>query len=398
MRVYTQVLEAFRAAYGSFGDVRSFFAPGRVNLIGEYTDFNGGHVLPCALTIGTYAVARKREDSCIRLFSVNFKESGVLETTLQTLEKSDKDSWGNYPKGVASILIKEGCAVDSGFDIAFGGNIPNGAGLSSSASIEVVTTAALNALFKLKITPVRQAVLARKAENEYIGVNCGIMDQFAIAMGKQDHAVLLNTDTMRYEHVPLQLKGYRIVIANTNRRRGLADSKYNERFSECREALADLQKITVISTLGDLNLDQFNAAAYGIKRGVVLKRARHVVSENMRTLQAIQVLEAGDLKGFGNLMNESHRSLREDFEVSCKELDLLVALAQAHEGVLGARLTGAGFGGCTVNLVDESQVADFIRCVGETYRAEIGYNADFYVVEAGDGAREITDGEALCKF
>ncbi len=387
--MYTQVKDAFRAVFGSSGDVRSFFAPGRVNLIGEYTDFNGGHVLPCALTIGTYAVARKRDDAGIRLYSVNFKEQGVHELSLNTLEKDDAHDWGNYPKGVASTLIQAGFPIDYGFDIAFGGNIPNGAGLSSSASIEVVTSVILNALFGLGIPLDRQAILARKAENQYIGVNCGIMDQFAIAMGKEDHAVLLNTDTMHYEQVPLRLKGYRLVIANTNKRRGLADSKYNIRFAECREALGDLQTVMAIQTLGELDTARFEGASHAIRNPEAMKRARHAVSENERTLQALKVLKSGDLAGFGRLMNASHQSLQTDFEVSCPELDLLVSLAQGHEGVLGARLTGAGFGGCTVNLVAESQVASFISRVGEQYAAVIGYAGDFYVVEAGDGAREI---------
>lgn len=385
----TQVMEAFRAVFGSSGDVRSFFAPGRVNLIGEYTDFNGGHVLPCALTIGTYAVARKREDSRIRLYSVNFQEQGVHELSLTALDKADAHDWANYPKGVTRILLDAGYAINSGFEIVFGGNIPNGAGLSSSASIEVATTVILSALFNLEIPLDRQALLAQKAENDYIGVNCGIMDQFAIAMGQEDHAVLLNTDTLHYEHVPLRLKEYKLVIANTNRRRGLADSKYNIRFSECREALRDLQTAVDIQTLGDLDNDQFQQAAHAIRNPEAFKRARHAVSENRRTLEALKVLKSGDLAGFGQLMNASHRSLQTDFQVSCPELDLLVSLAQSHEGVLGARLTGAGFGGCTVNLVAQSQVESFIKSVGDQYRAQIGYAADFYVVEAGDGAREI---------
>lgn len=382
-------MNAFRAAFGSSGDVRSFFAPGRVNLIGEYTDFNGGHVLPCALTIGTYAAARQRQDRRLRLISVNFPGTGVIETDLDHLALAPAHDWANYPKGVLHTLREAGHGIETGLDIAFGGNIPNGAGLSSSASIEVLTATVLNALFGLGIGLPEQALLAQRAENSYIGVNCGIMDQFAVAMGQADHALLLNTDTLHYEQVPLILGGHCIVIANTNRRRGLADSKYNVRFAECREALADLQTVTAIRSLGDLTEAAFEAAAHAVRSPEARKRARHAVYENQRTLAAADILKSGNLSGFGALMNVSHRSLRDDFQVSCTELDVLVELAQNHPGVLGARLTGAGFGGCTVNLVAQAEAEAFISRVGAAYRERIGYDADFYVVRAGDGAREL---------
>lgn len=384
-----QVMEAFLEAFGSSGDARTFFAPGRVNLIGEYTDFNGGHVLPCALTIGTYAVARKRSDNRILLTSVNFPEKGIVSLTLDDLRKVEEHGWANYPKGVASVLISNGASVTSGFEVCFGGNIPNGAGLSSSASIELATSVALNALFQLEIPLEEQAVLAQKAENQYIGVSCGIMDQFAIAMGQRGGAVLLNTDTMYFERVPLRLAGHRLVIANSNRRRGLADSKYNLRFRECREALSDLQRHCAIRSLGDISIADFEALADKIGSEAARKRARHAVRENKRVLRAAEILKDGDLKGFGALMLESHQSLRDDFEVSCFELDTLVAEAMAQEGVLGARLTGAGFGGCTVNLMDEAVVERFIASVGKNYEKITGYRADFYIAEAGDGAGEI---------
>lgn len=389
--MYMQVKTAFKSIFGSFGDVHSFFAPGRVNLIGEHTDYNGGYVLPCALTLGTYAVARKRSDSSVRLYSENFPEFGIIELSLEDLTYNAAHFWGNYPKGVASILNEAGYVPDTGFEVVYGGNIPNGSGLSSSASIELVTAVMLRNLFGWGLSMAGLAAFARKAENEYIGVQCGIMDQFAIGMGQADHALLLNTDTLAFEPVPLKLDKHRIVIANTNKQRGLADSQYNQRTVECGEALQAIQACMPVKYLCDLSAEAFSNCGNAISDPVVWRRARHVILENTRTLEASNALKTGDIQEFGRLMNESHISLRDDYEVTGIELDTLVELAWNQPGVVGARMTGAGFGGCSVNLVETEAVDAFIHEVGRGYEDRIGYPASFYVVEAGDGAREIAE-------
>lgn len=384
-----QLKDTFRAVFGSFGDVRSFFAPGRVNLIGEHTDYNGGYVLPCALTLGTYAIVRKRSDNRIRLYSENFREIGIINFTLQDLTFDAAHFWCNYPKGVTSVLADAGYVADAGFEVVFGGNIPNGSGLSSSASIELVTAVMLKNLYGWELTMRELVSFARQAENEYIGVQCGIMDQFAIGMGLADQALLLNTDTLEFEPVPLKLENHRIVIANTNKRRGLADSQYNQRTLECKAALEAIQSCRPVRMLCDLTPEEFSACGSVIADPVVWKRARHVILENARALEASEELKAGNIQAFGRLMNESHQSLKDDYEVTGVELDTLVELAWNQPGVAGARMTGAGFGGCTVNLVETQAVEAFIEEVGKGYESLIGYPASFYVVEAGDGAREI---------
>ncbi len=389
--MYMQVKTAFKAIFGSSGEIRTFFAPGRVNLIGEHTDYNGGYVLPCALTLGTYAVARKRSDSTVRLYSENFPELGIIELSLEDLDYNAAHFWGNYPKGVTSVLCEAGFVPDTGFEVVYGGNIPNGAGLSSSASIELVTAVMLRNLFGWELSMEALAAFARQAENTYIGVQCGIMDQFAIAMGHADHALLLNTDTLAFETVPLKLDNHRIVIANTNKRRGLADSQYNQRTVECGEALKAIQACRPVTFLCDLTAEEFSNCGNAIPDPVVWKRARHVILENARALLASDALKAGDIQEFGRLMNASHISLRDDYEVTGTELDTLVELAWNQSGVVGARMTGAGFGGCTVNLVETQAVDAFIEEVGKGYESRIGYPASFYVVEAGDGAREIVE-------
>lgn len=386
-----KMLHIFRNMFGRIDNCRLFFAPGRVNLIGEYTDFNGGHVLPCALTIGTYAAVRLRSDKKCRLYSENFSELGIIETSLETIEYNEAHDWANYPKGLVSIFKDEGFNIEQGFDIAFYGNIPNGAGLSSSASIEVVMAVVLKALYKLEITMDQMVLLAQKTENNYIGVNCGIMDQFAIGMGKREYGVLLNTSTMAYKYAHLELGEYALVIANTNKRRGLGESKYNERRKECESALADLNTVVTIKHLCDLDVDTFNLHKQVIKNPIHLKRATHVISENERTLKAHDELNAGHMEAFGALMNASHQSLKEYFEVTGTELDTLVAIAQNYEGVIGSRMTGAGFGGCTVSLILKEEVNGFIENVNQLYKDKIGYDAEFYVVEAGDGACELTE-------
>ena len=368
---------------------KQFFAPGRVNLIGEHTDYNGGNVFPCAIDKGTYGLVKKRNDRRFRMYSENFADLGVMEFTLDELTNDKKHDWANYPKGVIKMFLEAGQKIDSGFDILFSGNIPNGAGLSSSASIEMLTAIVLKDLFHLSIDPVEMAQLGKKTENLFIGVNSGIMDQFAVAMGKKDHAILLDCNTLKYDYVPVVLKDEVIVIANTNKRRGLADSKYNERRAECDEALAELQTKLPIKALGELSIEQFEANKDLIKSPIRQKRAKHAVYENQRTLKAQKELSAGNLAEFGKLMNQSHISLRDDYEVTGVELDTLAALAWEQPGVVGSRMTGAGFGGCTVSIVKKDKVDDFIKNVGEAYKNKIGYAADFYIASVSDGAKKL---------
>ena len=380
--------QKFQEVFGAPAE-KQFFAPGRVNLIGEHTDYNGGNVFPCAIDKGTYGLVKKRNDRKFRMYSENFADLGVMEFTLDELTNDKKHDWANYPKGVIKMFLEAGQKIDSGFDILFSGNIPNGAGLSSSASIEMLTAIVLKDLFHLSIEPVEMAQLGKKTENLFIGVNSGIMDQFAIAMGKKDHAILLDCNTLKYAYVPVVLKDEVIVIANTNKRRGLADSKYNERRAECDEALAELQTKLPIKALGELSIEQFEANKDLIKSPIRQKRAKHAVYENQRTLKAQKELSAGNLAEFGKLMNQSHISLRDDYEVTGVELDTLAALAWEQPGVVGSRMTGAGFGGCTVSIVKKDKVDDFIKNVGEAYKNKIGYAADFYIASVSDGAKKL---------
>ncbi|WP_454990507.1 galactokinase [Capnocytophaga sputigena] len=380
--------QKFQEVFGSPAE-KHFFAPGRVNLIGEHTDYNGGNVFPCAIDKGTYGLVKKRNDRKFRMYSENFADLGVMEFTLDELTNDKKHDWANYPKGVIKMFLEAGQKIDSGFDILFSGNIPNGAGLSSSASIEMLTAIVLKDLFHLSIDPVEMAQLGKKTENLFIGVNSGIMDQFAVAMGKKDHAILLDCNTLKYAYVPVVLKDEVIVIANTNKRRGLADSKYNERRAECDEALAELQTKLPIKALGELSIEQFEANKDLIKSPIRQKRAKHAVYENQRTLKAQKELSAGNLAEFGKLMNQSHISLRDDYEVTGVELDTLAALAWEQPGVVGSRMTGAGFGGCTVSIVKKNKVDDFIKNVGEAYKNKIGYAADFYIASVSDGAKKL---------
>ena len=380
-----QVLDCFAKLFGGEGDIRTYFAPGRVNLIGEHTDYNGGHVFPCALTIGTYAVARLRDDDKLCLFSMNFEEDGVGESRLADIETKKDGDWRNYPKGIVWAFGKKGYKVDKGLDILYFGNIPNGSGLSSSASIEVLTGFILKELFGFDVTNQDLALIGQFSENQYNGVNCGIMDQFAIAMGKKDCAIFLDTADLSYEYAPIVLKGAKIVILNTNKKRGLGDSKYNERRSECETALAELQKVVKIDSLGELTEEQFEQYKDAIKDPVRVKRAKHAVYENQRTIKAVEALKNNDVTLFGELMNASHVSLRDDYEVTGIELDTLVEEAWKVDGVIGSRMTGAGFGGCTVSIVKDEAVDSFIEKVGAAYKDKIGYAADFYVVEIGDG-------------
>lgn len=378
----------FKRIFGEEADA-VYFAPGRVNLIGEHTDYNGGNVFPCALTIGTYGAVRKRQDSLVRVYSENFPGIGIVEFDIHEIENRKEHDWANYPKGVIYAFNKAGYEFDHGFEAYFMGNIPNGAGLSSSASIEVLTAHLIKETYGLDTEVLDMVKMSKRAENEFIGVNCGIMDQFAIGMGKKDHAILLDTNTLEYRYAPIILEDASIIIANTNKRRGLAESKYNERRAQCEEALRILQSKLQISALGELSEAQFLEHAGMIEDPVVRKRARHAVFENVRTLKAVKALENNDLEEFGKLMYQSHESLRDDYEVTGVELDTLVELARNVPGVIGSRMTGAGFGGCTVSIVRNDGIERFIDEVGRAYRQRIGYDADFYVVSVGDGAHRI---------
>ncbi len=381
-----KLMERFETIFGKGEDVRAYFAPGRVNLIGEHTDYNGGHVFPCALTLGTYGVVRKRNDNKIRFYSLNFENEGMISSSLDDLKPCKEAGWTNYPKAVMWAFEQKGYRLPHGLDVLIYGNIPNGSGLSSSASLEVLLGTMLNDLFGFEISMVDIALLGQYAENKFIGCNCGIMDQFASAMGKKDHAIFLDTNTLKYEYAPVLLEGVKIVIVNSKVKHSLVDSAYNERRNECEIALKELQTAVDIQSLGDLTEEEFEAHKHSIQSEIRKKRAKHAVYENQRTIQAVAALEKNDLTTFGKLMSASHISLRDDYEVSCKEIDILVDLAWSIDGVVGARITGGGFGGCTVNLVKEESVEEFVTTIGQRYREAVGHEAEFYVVDIGDGA------------
>ena len=383
-----KLYDKFKELFGYEAESK-FFAPGRVNLIGEHTDYNGGHVFPCAIHKGTYALVKKRDDKKFRMYSENFENLGIIEFLLDNLVNEKKHKWVNYPKGVVKMFIEAGYKIDSGFDVLFYGNIPNGSGLSSSASIEIVTSIILKDLYNLDIDMVEMVKLSQKAENQFIGVNSGIMDQFAVGMGQKDNAILLDCNTLKYSYAPVILKDEVLVIGNTNKKRGLADSKYNERRAECEEALKDLQKELDIQSLGELSIEEFNKSEKLIKNEINRKRAKHAVYENQRTIKAQKELMEGNLKEFGRLMNESHVSLRDNYEVTGIELDTMVEITWNQEGVIGSRMTGAGFGGCTISIVKKNAVDKFIANVGKEYKERVGLNADFYVVNISDGAKKL---------
>ena len=385
-----KLTEHFKEIFKQDDNIESFFSPGRVNLIGEHTDYNGGFVFPCALDFGTYAIVRQREDKNFRMYSENFENLGIIEFNLDNLVYDKKDDWANYPKGVIKTFLDKGFKVPNGFDVLFFGNIPNGAGLSSSASIEVLTAVILKSLFNFDIDMVEMVKYCQIAENKFIGVNSGIMDQFAVGMGKKDNAILLDCNTLNFTYVPVKLKDMSIVIANTNKKRGLADSKYNERRSSCEEAVAVLNKNGVnIKYLGELTVEEFNKVKHFIKDEEQLKRATHAVTENERAKVAVEFLKKDDIKTFGELMNKSHISLRDDYEVTGLELDSLVEAAWEEVGTVGARMTGAGFGGCTVSIVKNAEVDNFIKNVGKKYKEKTGLEASFYIANIGDGARKL---------
>ena len=376
----------FENKFGKQGDVRSYFAPGRVNLIGEHTDYNGGHVFPCALTLGTYGLARKREDNKLRFYSVNFERLGVVESSLDDLTPYKAANWTNYPKGVMWAFENRGYKLPCGLDILIYGNIPNGSGLSSSASLEVLTGVILKDMFGFDVSMVEIAQIGQYSENNFNGCNCGIMDQFASAMGKKDNAIFLDTNTLEFEYAPVVLEDAKIVIINSKVKHSLVDSAYNDRRNECETALKELQEVVDIKTLGDLTEEEFEAHKDAIKSEIRRKRAKHAVYENQRAIKAVAALKENDVETFGKLMNASHISLRDDYEVSCEEIDILVDLAWATDGVVGSRITGGGFGGCTVSIVKNDAVDNFVETIGAKYEEKVGHKAEFYVVDIGNGA------------
>lgn len=377
----------FEELFGSADGAGFYFSPGRVNLIGEHTDYNGGHVFPCALTLGTYGMARKRSDRAMHFYSMNLNSFGVVEASLDDLTNKEAYGWANYPLGVVWAFAENGVKLYSGFDMVIWGNIPNGSGLSSSASLEVLTGVILSDLFGIdKFSMIDLALIGQYSENNFNGCNCGIMDQFAVAMGKKDHAIFLDTATLHYEYAPVVLKDAKIIITNSKVKHSLVDSKYNERRQECSEALAALQKELDINALGDLDMDTFEKFKEVIPNPVQVRRAKHAVAENQRTIEAVAALKAGNIERFGELMNQSHISLRDDYEVSCDEIDVLVDLAWEVPGVIGSRITGGGFGGCTVSIVKNDAVDAFISTVGSSYKEKVGHEAEFYTVDIGGGA------------
>ena len=387
--MYEFMAEIFEKVYGDRNGIRVFFAPGRVNLIGEHTDYNGGHVFPCALTLGTYAAVRKRDDNIIRMYSENIPEGLVVERELGDYTIYCKNSWSNYPFGVIWALDKQGKKLTCGYDIVYYGNIPGGAGLSSSASIEVLTAYMFNELCGWDISLVDISILCQYSENNYNGMNCGIMDQFASAMGKENYAIFLDTATLEYEYAPIELDDKIILIINSNVKHSLSSSKYNERRSESEAALLALKAKLDIETLGDLDEETFNESMDLIKNPIERKRAKHAVYENRRTIKAYNALKSGDIEEFGKLMVESHLSLRDDYEVSCKEIDCIVDLGIHCDGVYGLRITGGGFGGCCVSIVDADKADAVISYIGSKYKEAVGYGADFYTVKAGSGPCEV---------
>lgn len=389
MKILDEMQEVFREKFGA-AQTHAYFSPGRVNLIGEHTDYNGGHVFPCAISLGTYALVAPRTDGISRLYSMNLPEQGVVQFPMHGAVKSDAYGWANYPIGVVRVMEDAGHRAAHGLDIVLYGTLPNGAGLSSSASIEVLMAVILNDELNLGIDMVELVKFSQKAENEFVGMNCGIMDQFAVGMGKKDCAILLDCNTLSYRYSKLALDGCSIVITNTNKTHSLVTSAYNERRTQCESALKALQKVKPIKALGELTNAEFDAIASAIPDPVERRRARHAVYENNRTLEAVKALEANDVKRFGELMNASHVSLRDDYEVTGSELDTLAELAWQQDGVLGSRMTGGGFAGCTVSIVRDAAIPAFEKNVGDAYTAKIGYAPSFYVANIADGARRLS--------
>ena len=387
--ILTKMRGVFREKFGD-ADTRAYFSPGRVNLIGEHTDYNGGHVFPCAITLGTYALAARRSDRLCRLFSMNFPDSSVKEFSLDNIEYSEKNDWANYPMGVIYMLAQAGHDPSCGLDIVYCGDLPGGAGLSSSASIEVLTAVIFDDIFGFGLDRIELVKLSQKAENKFVGMNCGIMDQFAVGMGKEGCAILLDCNTLQYRYSELKLDGCSIVITNTNKPHSLASSAYNVRRAQCEHALNELKDVKPeLKSLGDLTCEEFDAIAGHITDHVERQRARHAVYENQRTLSAVKALEQSDLKTFGKLMNAAHASMRDDYDATGIELDTLAELAWAEPGVLGSRMTGGGFGGCTVSIVKNDSLESFQKNIAESYTKKIGYAPSFYIANISGGTKRL---------
>lgn len=383
--IQNDVLAKFEELFGNEGEIGVYFAPGRVNLIGEHTDYNGGHVFPCALTIGTYMAARKRSDRKVRFYSMNFESLGVIECSLDNLTPKDNGEWTNYPMGIIWAFEGRGMKLDTGLDICLYGNIPNGSGLSSSASLEVVTGFMLRDIYGFDVTNQDLALIGQYSENNFNGCNCGIMDQFASAMGKADNAIFLDCNTLKFEYAPIKLEGAKIVVTNSMVKHSLVTSAYNDRRNESAQALKDLQTVCGIETLGDLTEDEFEKYKSSIKDEVNRARAKHAVYENQRTIKAVAALKDNDIETFGKLMNASHVSLRDDYETSCEEVDVLVEEAWKIDGVIGSRITGGGFGGCTVSIVKDEAIDEFKEKLTAAYEEKVKKTPEFYVVSIGDG-------------
>lgn len=383
--IQNDVLAKFEELFGNEGEIGVYFAPGRVNLIGEHTDYNGGHVFPCALTIGTYMAARKRSDRKVRFYSMNFESLGVIECSLDNLTPKDNGEWTNYPMGIIWAFEGRGMKLDTGLDICLYGNIPNGSGLSSSASLEVVTGFMLRDIYGFDVTNQDLALIGQYSENNFNGCNCGIMDQFASAMGKADNAIFLDCNTLKFEYAPIKLEGAKIVVTNSMVKHSLVTSAYNDRRNESAQALKDLQTVCGIETLGDLTEDEFEKYKSSIKDEVNRARAKHAVYENQRTIKAVAALKKNDIETFGKLMNASHVSLRDDYETSCEEVDVLVEEAWKIDGVIGSRITGGGFGGCTVSIVKDEAIDEFKEKLTAAYEEKVKKTPEFYVVSIGDG-------------
>jgi len=381
-----QLKAKFIEKYGE-GEISGYFSPGRVNLIGEHTDYNGGFVFPCALSFGIYCLIRTTDRKTVRFASMDMPFEA--EVRVEDLNKAIGKEWVNYPIGVFAQFMKKGLTFDKGADLLFYGDVPTGAGLSSSAALEVVTGVVVNDTYGFGIDRIELAKMGQKAEHEFALVNCGIMDQFVSAMGKKDHAVFLNCDTLAYDLVPVKLDGVKIVISNTNSPHKLDSGKYNERVAECQAAVKAIQPFQQINALGEISWDDFLKVEGKIENETVRRRARHVVSEIKRTEDAVKALRAGDLIEFGILMNGSHDSLRDDYEVTGFELDTMVEEGRKIPGVIGSRMTGGGFGGCTVSLVKSDAIDTFIEQVGKNYVEKTGLKPLFYVAEIGDGGKKL---------
>ncbi|HYV92836.1 MAG TPA: galactokinase [Chitinophagales bacterium] len=378
--------EIFEQHFGRNGEViHSFFAPGRVCLIGEHLDYNGGFVLPCALSMGTYLLVRKRKDHILKLTSLNYSSS--FEISLNEIDAKVGNDWWNYPVGVVNEFQKIVSGA-LGFEMLFNGDLPISAGLSSSASIEVVTAFSLNELLNTKLSLKEIALLSKRAENDFVGVQCGILDQYAVALGRKNHAMFLNCVTEEHEFIPVNIGDYEFIIANTNKPRQLENSAFNDRFNECRGALQIMQRLLPVNFLADATLQQFDSIEHFFPDEVTRKRAHHIVYEQERVKRAASALARGDVGELAALMNQSHASLRDYYDASCSELETIVSAALSVNGCLASRPSGAGFGGCTINLIRAEVKERFCEKVFSEYKMKTGLNAEFYEVKMEDGVKK----------